>query len=62
LHYSDPCRSNSFARSVAVDDYLFIVGGKPAIFGSGTAAVLSARIGQDGRLAAWTAQAVLTAA
>jgi Kelch motif len=46
----------TFGRVEAVDDYLFLVGGKPDIYAPGVARVASARIAADGTLTAWTAE------
>jgi hypothetical protein len=52
----------SFGEAVAVDDYLFVIGGRGAVFGaSGRTTVLAARIGQDGRPGAWSSQTPLPA-
>ena len=50
----------AFGEAVAVDDYLFVVGGRGAVFGgSGRSSVLSARAAGDGSLGEWTPQAPL---
>jgi hypothetical protein len=49
--------ARGFGQAVEVDDWLFLVGGKPAIFGaSGVAEVDSAQVGASGQLSAWSAQ------
>jgi hypothetical protein len=50
----------SFGKAVAVDDYIFVVGGKDAIFsGAGETEVDAAAIGADGQLGGWSAVAPL---
>ncbi len=49
----------TFGCGVAVDDWVFVVGGKSAVFASGQATTLSAEVGADGQLGAWTSQAAL---
>jgi len=52
----------TFGQAIAVDDYVFVLGGRDAALG-GTprAEVYSAKIGADGKLSAWTKQASLPA-
>ena len=49
----------AFGTVVAVDNYLFSVGGKPQIFTAGTPAVASVRVGTAGQLDAWKPQTPL---
>jgi hypothetical protein len=45
----------SFGEAVAVDDWIFVIGGKPEIFAApGSPAVYAAHVLGDGRLEAWT--------
>lgn len=46
----------TFGRVEAVDDYLFLIGGKPDIYAPGVARVASARVAADGQLGAWTTE------
>ena len=48
-----------FGRAIAVDDWIFVVGGKPDIFTPGVAGTLSAQVGALGELGPWTAQTLL---
>jgi hypothetical protein len=48
-----------FGEAVAVDGWIFVVGGKSSLFGSGEANTLSSAIGADGKLGAWKAQTPL---
>jgi hypothetical protein len=49
----------AFGEAVAVDDHVFVVGGKPEVFGDASSAVYSAPIQADGSLGAWTTLAAL---
>lgn len=49
----------AFGQGVAVDDWLFVVGGKDAVFGSGVSSVVSAQLGSGGSIGAWTSQTAL---
>jgi hypothetical protein len=50
----------TFGEAIAVDDYMFVVGGRSAILGaSGRADVVSARVGADGQLSPFAAQSPL---
>jgi hypothetical protein len=49
----------AFGSVVAVDDYLFAIGGKPQIFTAGVVGTASAHIGRYGRLDPWQAGAPL---
>ena len=40
----------AFGQAVDVDDWLFVVGGKDAVFGSGVSSVLSAQLGSGGSI------------
>ena len=52
----------AFGTAIAVDDYLFIVGGKEGVFSApGVATVESAHVGSNGQLDTWTAQTSLPA-
>jgi Kelch motif protein len=52
----------SFGQAVAVDDWLFVIGGKDSVFsGAGSADVIAAKIGAGGALDAWTPVAALPA-
>jgi hypothetical protein len=47
----------AFGTAIAVDDWVFLVGGKDAIFtASGNEAAFASRIGEDGSLGKWSAQ------
>ena len=46
----------AFGKAAAVDDWVFVVGGKAAVFGSGVTSVASSPIGTDGHLGAWGKQ------
>jgi hypothetical protein len=49
-------KPTSFGQAVAVDDWLFTVGGKDEVLtGKGRSDVVAARIGADGTLGAWSA-------
>jgi hypothetical protein len=52
-------KPTGFGRAVAVDDYLFVVGGKGDPFGSGQPDVVSAHVHADGTLDAWGPQTPL---
>lgn len=43
----------SFGEAIAVDDFVFVVGGKPAVFGEALTTVYAAHVEADGSLAAW---------
>jgi hypothetical protein len=48
-----------FGEAVAVDDWLFVAGGRAAVFGApGTAQVFAAQIATDGSLGAWRESAL----
>ena len=50
----------AFGEAVAVDDWLYIVGGRPGVFGSsGQTAVYAAGIESDGSLGSWSTTAAL---
>ncbi|MBS2032207.1 MAG: hypothetical protein JST54_30185 [Deltaproteobacteria bacterium] len=50
----------SFGRAVAIDGWLFVVGGKSAVYtGSGTTATFAAPILTGGQLGAWTATSTM---
>jgi hypothetical protein len=49
----------TFGGGVAVDDWVFVIGGKTALFGNGETNTYSAQVGAGGQLGAWTAQAPL---
>jgi len=49
----------AFGQAVAVDDWLFVVGGKDAVFGSGASSVVSAQLGSGGSIGAWASQTAL---
>ncbi len=49
----------TFGRAVAVDGWMFVIGGKTSVFGSGEATTLSSLVGSGGHLGPWTAQASL---
>jgi len=50
----------SFGEAIAVDEYLFVVGGKKAILdGTGQPTVTSSKVVSDGHVAPWTAQTPL---
>jgi Kelch motif len=49
----------AFGTVVAVDDYLYSIGGKPAIFTAGVTGVSSVHIGPNGQLETWQAQGAL---
>ncbi len=52
--------ATAFGEAVAVDDWLFVVGGRAAVFGaSGTTTVVAAQAASDGTLGAWTAATAL---
>jgi serine/threonine-protein kinase PknK len=55
-------QATTFGTAVGVDDWVFVLGGRDAIFG-GTPrnAIVSARADAQGKLGAWTAQAPLPA-
>jgi len=45
----------SFGEAIAVDDFIFVVGGRAQVFGApGTTDVFTARVQSDGTLSAWT--------
>lgn len=44
----------SFGEAIAVDDFVFVVGGKGEVFGSASTAVYAAHVEADGSLGAWT--------
>jgi len=48
-----------YGNAASVDDWIFVVGGKPSLFGSGEATTLSAQSLAGGQLGAWTAQTSL---
>jgi hypothetical protein len=49
----------TYGEAVAVDDWIFVVGGKATLFGSGEATTLSSQVGSGGQLGPWKAQASL---
>jgi hypothetical protein len=50
----------SFGQAAIVDGFVFVVGGKPSVFGAnGSADVFSATIGDDGSIAAWSTSSAL---
>src|SRR5207302_5251003 len=50
----------SFGEAVAVDDWLFVIGGRAQVFGAaGTRSVYAAPIAADGSLGAWSTLAEL---
>jgi hypothetical protein len=50
----------AFGEAIAVDDYIFVVGGRGAVFGAaGRADVVSAHVGSDGQLTPFAAQSPL---
>ena len=49
----------TYGTAASVDDWIFIVGGKSSVFGSGEANTLSSHVGTGGQLGAWTAQTPL---
>jgi len=51
--------ATAFGKAAAVDDWVFVVGGKAAVFGSGVADVVSASIDATGGLGPWGKQAPL---
>ena len=55
-------KPRSFGQAVAVDDWLFVIGGKESVFGaSGSADVVASKIGAGGALGAWSPVASLPA-
>ena len=50
----------TFGQGVAVDDWIFVVGGKAGVFDSGEANTYSSEVGANGQLGPWTAQASLS--
>ncbi len=53
--------ATAFGQGVAVDDWIFVVGGRGAVFGgTATTAVWAAQIGSDGTLGAWQTQTPLS--
>jgi hypothetical protein len=49
----------TFGNGVAVDDWIFVIGGKTGLFTSGVAGTYSASVGANGTLGAWQAQTSL---
>jgi hypothetical protein len=49
----------TYGGGVAVDDWIFVVGGKASPFGSGEADTFSSHVGSGGQLGPWKAQASL---
>jgi hypothetical protein len=49
----------TFGNGVAVDDWLFVVGGKTDLYNSGLPGTLSARVAADGTVGTWKPQASL---
>ena len=50
----------SFGEAVAVDDWVFVAGGRGQVFGaSGTTAVVTAQHDADGNLGAWHTESAL---
>jgi hypothetical protein len=49
----------TFGRAVAVDAWVFVVGGKSSLFGPGESGTYSAKVGASGQLGTWSAQAAL---
>ena len=45
--------ATGFGEAMAVDDWVFVVGGRAATFGNGTTQVQAAQIAADGTLGAW---------
>ncbi len=53
--------ATAFGKGVAVDDWVFVVGGRGAVFGgTATTAVWAAHVGSDGTLGAWQPQTALS--
>jgi len=53
-------KPTSFGRAIAVDDWLFVIGGKDEVLtGKGRSDVFAARIGADGALGEWKTVAAL---
>jgi hypothetical protein len=46
----------AFGKAAAVDDWIFLVGGKSSVFGSGVPDVYSAKVASAGQLGAWGKQ------
>jgi Kelch motif len=46
----------AFGEAMAVDDWIFQVGGQASAFGTGVAGAFSAPVGTDGKLGTWKAQ------
>jgi hypothetical protein len=49
----------TFGKAVAVDGWVFVVGGKASVYGPGEASTRSSLVGAGGKLGTWTAQASL---
>jgi hypothetical protein len=49
----------AFGKTVAVDDFIFLVGGKASVFGSGVARVASTAVAGDAARGAWTPRSSL---
>lgn len=55
-------KPTSFGQAIAVDDWLFVIGGKDGVLtGAGSADAIAAKIGADGALDPWTSVASLPA-
>jgi hypothetical protein len=53
-------KPTSFGQAVVVDDWMFVVGGKDAVFGTaGRADVFAAHVAPDGSIASWSTTAPL---
>ena len=49
----------TYGTAAAVDDWVFVIGGKTSLFGPGITGTLSAQVGAAGQLGAWTSQTSL---
>jgi hypothetical protein len=49
----------TYGTAASVDDWIFIVGGKSSVFGSGEVNTLSSQVGTGGQLGAWTQETPL---
>jgi hypothetical protein len=55
-------KPTSFGQAIAIDDWLFVIGGKSGVLsGEGSADAMAAKIGAGGALDAWTSTASLPA-
>jgi hypothetical protein len=50
----------TYGNAIAVDDWVFVIGGKTSLFGSGVPDTYSAPVGAGGQLGAWASQASLS--